>query len=289
VPALPRSLDLAARLFRACPPGVRGKGRLARGLLGRFLDRADVELRSRSGDVFLVPQLREPVAFELLIHGDYEPQTRRFILSHLPPGGTFVDVGANVGVFTVPAARQVGPTGRVLAVEASPRVFRYLEHNLRQNAVGNVAARACAAHDHDAESVAFWDAPADHFGMGSLAPQFHADPGGVPSRTLDGLLAEVGWDRVDLMKVDVEGFEAQVFRGGRELLTGPRPPVVLFEFCDWAEARAGKLGAAQEVLREYGYRLYRLAGPAVDGVLTSGFEMLVARRDSAPAAEADRH
>jgi FkbM family methyltransferase len=284
VTALPRSLDLAARLFRACPQGVRGKGRLARGLLGRFLDRTDVELRSRSGDVFLVPQLREPVAFELLIHGDYEPQTRRFILHHLPAGGTFVDVGANVGVFAVPAARHVGPAGRVLAVEASPRVFRYLEHNVHRNGVGNVTARACAAHDHDEESVAFWDAPADHFGMGSLAPQFHANPGGVPARTLDRLLAETGLDRADVLKVDVEGFEAEVFRGAKRLLTGPRPPVVLFEFCDWAEARGGKLGAAQQVLRDYGYRLHRLGGPEVDGVLTSGFEMLVARRDGVPAA-----
>jgi hypothetical protein len=55
---LPRSVNLLARLFRLCPAGVRGKQSLARVMLGRSLDRTDVELCSNSGDVFLVPHLR---------------------------------------------------------------------------------------------------------------------------------------------------------------------------------------------------------------------------------------
>jgi FkbM family methyltransferase len=239
-------------------------------------------LCNRSGELFLVPHLCEPIGFELFIHGDYEPLTRRYILKNLPQGGTFVDVGANIGIFTVPGAKRVGPRGRVLAVEASPRAFRYLEHNVRLNRLENVEPRHCAAYDRNDE-IAFWEAPADHFGMGSVSPQFHDCPIPLSARTLDTLLAEIGIGHVDVLKVDVEGCEAAVFLGAERLLTGPEPPFVLFEFCDWAEARAarGRSGGAQDVLREYGYQIRRLSdespeAPPLDGALTSGFEMLVA-------------
>jgi FkbM family methyltransferase len=282
--AIPRWLDMLGRVFRACPR-VRGKGRLARWVLAGYLDHPEIELRSKSGDVFLIPYLGDPIGVELLIHGDWEWNTSRFVLDHLPRGGTFIDVGANVGVFSVPAARQVGTAGRVLSIEASPRIFGYLQHNLIRNGIGNAVACACAAHDHDEEAISFWEAPADHFGMGALAPQFSGNPTRVAARTLDRLLADAGIERADVLKVDVEGFEAPVFRGARQLLTSPRAPLVVFEFCDWAEARSGQaVGSAQRVLQENGYRLSRLTARGgeepLNGVLSSGFEMLIARKPS---------
>src|SRR5947209_6394987 len=92
--------------------------------------------------------------------------------------------------------------------------------------------------------------------MGALAGQFGAAPATVRSQTLDRLVAEAGLSRVDMVKVDVEGFEAAVFRGAKGMLTGPAPPILIFEFLDWAERRSGEsLGAAQRLLLEYGYRL----------------------------------
>jgi hypothetical protein len=90
---------------------------------------------------------------------------------------------------------------------------------------------------------------------------------------------------VDVLKVDVEGCEAAVFLGAERLLTSPNPPLILFEFCDWAEARAAgrQAGDAQKILRKYGYQLRRLAKyndgtPPLDYVLTSGFDMLAATK-----------
>jgi FkbM family methyltransferase len=224
----------------------------------------------------------EPVAFHLVVDGVYEPELARFILDRLQSAGTFVDVGANVGAFTIPAAKKVGPSGLVLAVEASPQVFPYLEGNVRANRSGNVRLKFVAASDGDSAGVPFYEAPADHFGMGSMAPQFGASPVLVPSRPLDQLLAEEGVTHVDLLKVDVEGFEAQVFRGARKLLTSDRAPVVVFEFCDWAEGRAagGQTGLGQQVLRGFGYNLFRLKGREMvrTDPITAGFENLVAVR-----------
>ncbi len=261
---------------------------MARALCNGYLNLQNVTLRSKGGDVFVVPHLRESVGFELLINGEYECDTRQFLLQSLSLGGTFVDVGANIGALTIPAARRVGSSGRVVVIEASPYVFGYLEENVRMNGISNVVSIGCAVHDHDEAEVSFWDAPTDHFGMGSLAPQFHPDATKIVARTLDGLLAKEAVDHVDVLKVDVEGFESSVFRGARRLLTGPRPPVVLFEFCDWAEARGVEaVGDAQEFLRDLGYQILRLSrqgssGTPLENTLTEGFAMLIASRSERP-------
>jgi hypothetical protein len=83
--------------------------------------------------------------------------------------------------------------------------------------------------------------------------------------------------------VDVEGFEAAVFRGAERILRSTKPPIIVFEFCDWAEGRVadGEIGGAQTLLMEWGYRIWRLedhlAGlPPLQNVCRHGFETLVA-------------
>jgi FkbM family methyltransferase len=282
---IPYALSLGFRLLRVLPPTTPGKARLGRVLLGACRRTDDVAVTDRRGGQFLVPNLREPVALHLLIDGVYEPPLGDFLRAQLASGATFVDVGANVGVFTILAGWLVGPDGRVLALEPSPRVFPYLEHNVRRNGLENVRLRQCAALDHDGTSVSFYEAPAQHFGMGALAPQFDGQPTPVPGRTLDSLLEDEEIERVDLLKVDVEGFEADVFRGARRLLTSGRPPVIVFEFRDWAEERVpgGRPGDAQRLLMDWGFRVVRLAdledGSSLSEPLTRGFETLVAMRE----------
>lgn len=249
---------LVSSVFRAIPAGWRGKARLARWALGRSQRQDDVLLPTRWGEL-VIPSLQEPIGFHLLIDGVYEPECVRFLEQHLQPGGSFVDVGANIGVLTLVAARLVGATGQLLAAEASEKMFSYLGENLSRNGFPHVALRRCAVCEEDYKSKEFYEAPVDRFGMGSLAPQFYAPPTAVPTRTLDSLLKEAEFPAVDVLKVDVEGFEAAVFRGAGNLLSGEKPPLVLFEFADWAETRAGSpAGLAQQILREKGYRIARL-------------------------------
>lgn len=125
--------------------------------------------------------------------------------------------------------------------------------------------------------------------MGALSPQFGAQPVAVTAITLDQILAEEKINHVDLLKVDVEGFEALVFQGAKRLLTGQNPPLVVFEFCDWAERRTAgiEMRSAQQILKEWDYRFWRLSDficnrdIPLGNILVKGSEMLVAaRRDS---------
>lgn len=282
---MPRGLRLCSWILRLCPPGVRGKTRLARAVLKPWQEAENVVLRDRENSVFLIPSLREPMALHLLADGVFEPDVANLLREHLRPGGVFVDVGANIGIFTVMAAKRVGSSGKVIAIEPSLRVYPYLEHNVRGNDLENVVLRHCAAYSREASGLSFFEAPVHKFGMGALAPQFDAQPTTIRARPLDAIFAELGVDYVDVIKVDVEGFEADVFRGAKQLLTSRKPPLIVFEFADWAEARKpnGKVGDAQRVLLDFGYVLWGLSDfikgrPALTGVITKDFAMIVAAK-----------
>ena len=262
-----------------------GKSRLARRLLGSFLKIGNVTVHSRDGSSFLVPSLTEPIGFYLLVDGVYEPTTAAFLSHALTLGSSFVDVGANIGVFAILGARKVGNAGKVVAVEPSRTIFPYLTRNVQANNCVNISTQHCAAYDSGNGLHAFYEAPPERFGMGSLAPQFSAQPTWVYTRRLDSILTDLGMSHVDILKIDVEGFEAAVLRGARHLLRNCDGLSIIFEFCDWAEARVpqGCIGDSQRVLRSYDYSIWRLEdflkGKApLKQVLTSGCEILVARK-----------
>lgn len=266
------------------PPWIFGKTRFARFLLKPFFKATNIPVTDKWGNRFLLPSAKEPIGFFLISDGMYEPLTMRLLFRHLARGSTFVDVGANIGVFTIPLAKQVGTDGRVLAIEPSPRIFPYLRDNVQMNRLGNVRLQNCAAYHCDQSEVPFYESPQDQFGMGSLGAQFHEQPVAVPAQTLDSLLEKEGLHHVDLLKVDVEGYEQSVFKGAQRLLSAPDAPILLFEFCDWAETRAagGHAGNAQRLLWDYGYEIWHLSDflgkkrGSCKEILVKGFAMLVA-------------
>ena len=278
------------RLFRALPTDARGKGRLARSLLTHQARSTPIVVSGAGGSSLFLPNLHEPVAFSYWMNGCYEPETLAFLkrVCDQRPQSALIDVGANIGVFSVPMARHLASTGRrVLALEASPPVASILRSNIDRNQLRNVTVLECAASNGESETVPFYVAPEDKFGMGSTAPQFGAKPIPVAAKTLDKVIQEAGGGDIGAIKVDVEGYEAHVFEGAAQLLAGPHPPAIVFEFCDWAEERAfpGQCGWAQQILLDHGYRLWRIADylagrTCFERPLTKGFESIAAIHES---------
>jgi FkbM family methyltransferase len=137
----------------------------------------------------------------------------------LPPGGTFLDVGAHAGYFTLLAAHRVGRSGRICAVEPNPRVFAVLEESLRKNQVTNVAAHALALADVDGNLRLYLPPVTEQRDYNvTCLPRPDWTPVDVPCRRLDDCLAAWGAGRIDLMKMDVEGAEPRVLAGGAQAL-----------------------------------------------------------------------
>jgi FkbM family methyltransferase len=171
--------------------------------------------------------------------GAYEPDVTAAVRRYLSPGACFVDVGAAFGYYSVVAGRCVGSGGTVIAIEPGPQNQRLLLLNLQANAVETAEVHQVALSDEPA----IW-----RYGRsganGQITP-FDGDPRSLGSydlvraTTLDRL---VGERAVEVMKIDVEGAEGRVLRGGEATLKRSMP-VVLFEFSPPSlEATSGMAG-----------------------------------------------
>jgi FkbM family methyltransferase len=146
--------------------------------------------------------------------GHWEPLLTRWVRSSLGPGDTFLDVGANIGYFTMLAARAVGPAGTVVALEPSPATRRVLEANLRRNDLRNVRVVAAAAGATE-DVIPLYRAPWNDAESSTIAGpglEHEADVRSVPALSL---LSDDELARLRVVKVDVEGAEAAVLEGIR--------------------------------------------------------------------------
>jgi len=275
------ALRLARSIVRAIPDGLPGKTRMARLALRPFFQQAPACVPDAFGNVLHLPSLKEPIALGLFAFGVYEADTLWAILRHLSLTGVFVDVGANIGALAIPVAAQ-RPNARIICIEPDPQIVSVLERNIIVNKRSNVSIARCVAGATQRE-VFFYKAPIDKFGMGSLGPQFGASPVTLQQRRLDDVLDELAIDNVDVVKLDVEGAELSALQGLIQRLTSARPPVIIFEFADWAEVRIGgqAAGDAQRLLLSLGYRLFRLGPRGIRGVpirrpMHSGSAMILA-------------
>jgi FkbM family methyltransferase len=169
-----------------------------------------------------------------LFHGGFENIECSFVDRFLAPGMTVLDIGSHHGFYTLLASRKVGPQGRVIAVEASPRERERLRLHLRINRCKNVTVESRALGE--AEGMAeLYLVSGGETGCNSLRQPNVAQPTErvtVSVERLDCVLQEQNIDRVDLIKIDVEGAELSVLKGSHDLL-GRRPrPVILIEVQD---------------------------------------------------------
>jgi len=128
-------------------------------------------------------------------------------------GDTVLDVGAGIGEETVVFSRLVGPSGRIIAVEAHPETFSCLQGTIERTRLTNVTAVNCAVADHDGELCI--SAGPDHLGPSHLMNTVVNSHEGikVAARTLDSLADELGFQEVNLLKMNIEGAERMAVEG----------------------------------------------------------------------------
>ncbi len=199
----------------------------------------------------------------LFVLGAFEPNEFVFLRTALQPGMVVLDGGANEGLFSLYAARRVGPRGAVLAVEPSTREFARLRANIALNRLDNVKTFDVALGSQVGEAL-LAVARSRHAGMNAIeAADANESPAAwtsstepVPLETIDELVARAGLDRLDLVKLDVEGSEVDALDGARATISRFRPTILL----EAEEQRLASQGRTKEelvrALNELGYELW---------------------------------
>lgn len=165
---------------------------------------------------------RDIIQRYLFLYGCWEPNLSRWLSTRLRSGDVFVDVGANIGHFSLLAASRVGTGGSVVSIEASPSIYRRLNDTIRLNAVTNIRTVHAAVADARGH-VRLFRAPAANLGASSIyADVGYEDEGEVDAHPLYQLLTTEEVRRARVIKIDVEGAEAAAVKGLLPLLPSTR-------------------------------------------------------------------
>ena len=152
--------------------------------------------------------MKDIIQCYIMFFGIWEPNLTNFLERRLSSGDIFIDIGANIGYFTLLASRLVGKTGAVIAIEAAPHIFHALEENLARNNVQNARAVPVAvAAEHG--TVGLYSGGIDNLGATTMIPTRGHGPVllQVEADRLDKIVTPLELSRARIIKIDIEGAE----------------------------------------------------------------------------------
>ncbi|MGH3614024.1 MAG: FkbM family methyltransferase [Pseudonocardia sp.] len=199
----------------------------------------------------------------IIAFGCHDPSMHRFIENHVKPGMTCFDVGANVGVVALHLARRVGLSGSVHAFEPVSSIRRRLTENTERNGLSTtVKIHPAALSNGSGRAVmAVADETATNQGQASLVnsdnPQLVISTE-ITTITIDEFVESNGVDRLDFLKVDIQGAELLLLEGGSRVFTELSPQILM----EVSPEDLGGMGKNSrdllEAVEAYGYRIYEL-------------------------------
>jgi FkbM family methyltransferase len=208
-----------------------------------------------TGQPFFIDKDTRDIAPWILLGGTWENFVDDLLCALVDAGDTFLDVGANLGYYTIKMGGRVGPGGRVFSFEPNPAMFETLQENININGFAGRAEAFNAAAGAAAGRLAF-SVDHSHPGGGTVHP--HPSAEGTADVAVVAIDDALPQDVVvDLIKIDVEGFEPMVFDGMARLLArSPQAAIV----CEFSYGGWERFGEPVAMLRRYaeGRRLFRI-------------------------------
>lgn len=232
-----------------------------RDMAQRLPDEVWVTIR---GAKFYVPT-SDLVGRAMYFFGDLDPKLSALVKQCLKPGDCALDIGCNLGLLAVKMAQSVGPSGQVHAFEPAPRMIGYLRKVMMANPTLPITLHEFALGSEETRLDLI--IPRDNAGHASLvaSQDEEGDAVTVAVKRLSDVAKSEGFDRVDFIKIDVEGFEAQVLEGASEMLDRLRPKFILFEEHGLHHSR--NFPRSMTLLFEKGYRIFAIARSFIRPVL----------------------
>lgn len=221
-----------------------------------LIARIDKDLKARvwPGDV---------IGKSLYVSGLFERQEVQFIKHVLQPGMIFFDIGANMGFYSLIAAKRLGESGKIHSFEPNPRMFEELKYNIDLNGFSNVKLNCLALADRTRVArLSRYERGKEVYCSLSDRNFPGADIIGyddVRVETLYNYVKKMGINRIDLIKMDVEGAELMVLQGALSLLESGVPRMIIFELAQINVAGFGyHCEEVLDLLRSFGYTIYKL-------------------------------
>jgi FkbM family methyltransferase len=201
---------------------------------------------------------------------DYEPYETKLVIGICRPGDVVVDVGAMIGYYTVIFAKHVESHGKVYAFEPDPESFALLSSNVGMNEYSHVVCRNAMVGDETAPGRLF-RAPHAHRGDNRSYETYGRDPVDVDKVKLDDVVDDV----VDIVKVDVQGYEGHVLAGMRGLIERSDELTMFVEYAPTLLEMAGTDPADfLAELRSLGFVMFEIDEPNQRLVATDGTPLL---------------
>jgi FkbM family methyltransferase len=212
-----------------------------------------LELKISDGVTLVVPAHLESITTYVLLEqeGWFEKEME-FLRHWLRPGMTVIDIGANLGVYSLPMARLVGQKGRVFAYEPGSEPRTLLERSRQLNAAINLDISPLALSDREREGRLMFGSSSELNALGNTGAGET-----VRITSLDSEDAARGWPSPDFIKIDAEGEEERILAGGRTFFAR-HSPLVMFEI----KAGDSINDRLRALFPSMGYRLFRLLGGA---------------------------
>lgn len=213
-------------------------------------------------DGFVVAKrLDQSIPFKLSREGCYEPQLSALFRRYLRPGDVCLDIGANIGYFTLLAASRVGRSGQVHSFEPTPTTFKALQHNVALNGFTQVTLNQLALSNVSGP-IQLWVGKDIDSGLVSMRRTTEVLTETIAGQaiTLDEYLAKHAVGKIRLMKLDIEGAEWLALRGAEQMLaTANRPELIAVEMLhSHATAFGLSTTALIDLLAAHQYSLYLL-------------------------------
>lgn len=264
-----------ARLFRALPyvPGKLRVGRVLNDVLIHQFEEGVVQFRTRQGAEMRI-DLRSKAEWRAYWTGRYDDDEIRLLLKLIDRRGTVLDVGAQVGFYTVGFARGLND-GIVHSFEPVGANFARLTENVRSNSLQNVKLYNIAlGNKHSASEFRVEKkgvaSTGNAFEVRGDVKQIDQESEEVQFKKLDAIAEEVPIEECSLVKVDIEGGEVGFLRGGTHFLQKERPYIYGEFNAFWLNKYGQSFNDVLEMCEQWGYNIFKVGDDGFERVLSPG-------------------
>ncbi len=204
------------------------------------------------------PSLDKGLETSLYYYGIYEAGTLHVIENSLRLGDTFIDIGANIGLMTLTASQMVGKSGCVHSFEPVPETYAILEQNISINRVSNVICYDKALGATKETKTIYRRNDISRGSASLIKPNKHSGKYDVEVDTLDNFIESRHIDSVHMLKIDVEGWELRVLRGGKRLFRSQEAPILCLEYSTLYPTQGDLVELYEFIISINNYTVYKL-------------------------------